>query len=244
MNQSVNNGTGMKVVSGTASVLATVGNLAANAEGVTVGAGNGTTDFEVPDEAVAAIIEGQTEQASLGDVVAAGVNVVGAGVEAEVVDERTAGALALMDDDDFPESAASASDSVDDDPAGLLAEDDGAGVDADFDLMGEPESNGLLEVQFEKCLNCAHLVTFAPKKYTKCHYTQEPEGVRLCPARSVKITVNLQLGPTVARFLRMEAEGNALAMRKFYAHLATKDEWVQTEIMAAINKARKAREEV
>jgi hypothetical protein len=118
-----------------------------------------------------------------------------------------------------------------------LSDQDVGGISVDdlLDETAQGDEAGIVEVYHEKCLRCNHLVAFAEKTFWKCHYTR---GNANCPAQSLKITIQMDLGPTVRKFLRHEQEKDSLALALFYQKLAEKDPWIQKEIMAAIEKGR------
>lgn len=218
---------------------------------VVVASGNATVVGEVQeqpagDTAVVASIIAAGDKAAAGTVTG---DPPDSGNEEPPVSKKKAGVSALMDDDDTFGEIATPADEPDESTAlGSNAGDGdlnletelGAGLDeptTDDLLLGDgPQDDALLAVHRVECVQCSHLVAFATKTWNKCHFSN---GNDLCPAQSARITLNLNLGPTVKRFLQCEADRDAIGLAKFYKHLGEQDEWVQKEVLEAIEAGRK-----
>ncbi len=100
--------------------------------------------------------------------------------------------------------------------------------------VGIPEE-AILFIYEPKCLGCGHLVAFAEKKHTGCHFTA---GNDECPAQSVTISVKLPMTNIIRNFLHAEESGDTQKLGHLYQKLAKKPAWAQRQILEALQEAR------
>lgn len=106
------------------------------------------------------------------------------------------------------------------------------------DATDEDEKlGGILEVFRAECLQCKHLVPFAKKKLSECHFSK---GNKACPAASVQVIIRVPLEQIVPRWMKYEREGDYAGVARMAAKLSEKPEHYQQRVKVALEDARAA----
>lgn len=124
--------------------------------------------------------------------------------------------------------------SVDEEETSEREIDDTLDVD-DLQLSDPDFDEATLLVYKPHCLECSYLVAFATKKFKRCHFSQ---GNNDCPASGVKILIKIPTERIVKSLLRKEEEQDLAGISEWYAKLATKPDWAQTQILDALKEAK------
>lgn len=110
---------------------------------------------------------------------------------------------------------------VEDNPfKGLL--DDGLEDEDD-----QKDDFGTVEIFQEKCLTCSHLVAFAQKSYSKCHFSK---GNTQCPAQSLRISVRVPVEQIGRQFKSAKLSNDNARLARLYAKLSTFPDWYQQRV--------------
>jgi hypothetical protein len=144
----------------------------------------------------------------------------------EVEADLERGKLLLVDEDEEQEGVDESEDSEDSEES----EEDSDVYDVDSEIK-----EAVVSVRKTQCLECKHLVPFATKKYTSCHYSQ-PNNEE-CPASSVKIVIKIDTEKIIRLILRLKREEDVEGISNWYAQLASKPQWMQKQILDALSDA-------
>lgn len=99
--------------------------------------------------------------------------------------------------------------------------------DTSEDEDDQKDDFGTVEIFQEKCLNCSHLVAFADKAYSKCHFSK---GNAQCPAQSLRITVRVPVEDIGRQFKSAKLSNDNARLSRLYAKLSTFPDWYQQRV--------------